>query len=88
MRWVPAAEEVVACGGGALNATLMQALQRCVGAQRVVIGSEALGVPAEQVEALAFAWLAQRHLQRRPGNLPGATGASGPRVLGALYPGH
>lgn len=88
VRWVPAAENVVACGGGALNATLMQALQRCVGAQRAVVSSEALGVPVDQVEALAFAWLARSHLQRSPGNLPGATGARGPRILGALYPGH
>lgn len=87
VRWVPAAEGVVACGGGALNATLMQALQRCVGAQRAVVSSEALGVPVDQVEALAFAWLARCHLHRSPGNLPGATGARGPRILGALYPG-
>ena len=33
-----------------------------------------------------FAWLARAHLARRPGNLPTATGARGPRVLGALYP--
>jgi anhydro-N-acetylmuramic acid kinase len=39
-----------------------------------------------QVEALAFAWLAQRFLQRQPGNLPAVTGARGLRVLGALYP--
>jgi anhydro-N-acetylmuramic acid kinase len=38
------------------------------------------------VEALAFAWLAQRHVQRLAGNLPAATGAQGPRILGALYP--
>ena len=35
---------------------------------------------------LAFAWLARRHVRREPGNLPSATGARGPRVLGALYP--
>ena len=39
-----------------------------------------------QVEALAFAWLAQRFMQRLPGNLPAVTGAAGGRVLGALYP--
>jgi anhydro-N-acetylmuramic acid kinase len=44
------------------------------------------GVPPQQVEALAFAWLAQAFDLRRPGNLPSATGARGPRVLGALYP--
>ena len=48
--------------------------------------TDALGVPAMQVEALAFAWLAQRFMQRLPGNLPAVTGAAGGRVLGALYP--
>ena len=39
-----------------------------------------------RVEALAFAWLAARFVQRLPGNLPAVTGAAGPRILGALYP--
>jgi len=38
------------------------------------------------VEALAFAWLAQRFCLRLPGNLPAVTGARGLRVLGGLYP--
>jgi anhydro-N-acetylmuramic acid kinase len=86
VRWAPNAAEVLVCGGGARNATLMRALQRCVGDARPVRPTDALGVPADQVEALAFAWLAQRHLQRLAGNLPPATGARGLRVLGALYP--
>jgi anhydro-N-acetylmuramic acid kinase len=43
-------------------------------------------VPAEQVEALAFAWLARAHVEARAGNLPAVTGARGARMLGALYP--
>jgi anhydro-N-acetylmuramic acid kinase len=46
----------------------------------------ALGVPVNEVEALAFAWLAREALAGRPGNLPAVTGARGPRVLGAIYP--
>jgi anhydro-N-acetylmuramic acid kinase len=45
-----------------------------------------LGVPANQVEALAFAWLARRLLRGEPGNLPAVTGARGERLLGAIYP--
>ncbi|HET9010917.1 MAG TPA: anhydro-N-acetylmuramic acid kinase [Gemmatimonadaceae bacterium] len=86
VRWVPRAEDVVVCGGGAHNATLMRALQRCVGATRPVRTAAELNVPVDQVEALAFAWLAACHLHRRTGNVPEATGARGPRVLGALYP--
>jgi anhydro-N-acetylmuramic acid kinase len=48
--------------------------------------SEARGLPPTQVEAVAFAWLAQRFTHREPGNLRSVTGASGPRILGALYP--
>jgi anhydro-N-acetylmuramic acid kinase len=51
-----------------------------------VQSSAAVGVPPDQVEALAFAWLAMRFVERRAGNLPEVTGARGPRVLGALYP--
>jgi anhydro-N-acetylmuramic acid kinase len=39
------------------------------------------------VEALAFAWLARAYVESLPGNLPAVTGARGPRVLGAWYPG-
>ena len=45
----------------------------------------ALGVPVNEVEALAFAWLAREALAGRPGNLPAVTGARGRRVLGAIY---
>ena len=86
VQWASSAAEVLVCGGGARNATLMRALQRCVGDARPVRPTDALGVPADQVEALAFAWLAQCHLRRAAGNLPAATGARGARVLGALYP--
>jgi anhydro-N-acetylmuramic acid kinase len=38
------------------------------------------------VESMAFAWLAQRAIEGKTGNLPAVTGARGPRVLGAIYP--
>jgi len=51
-----------------------------------VVASDARGLPADQVEATAFAWLAHAFFERQPGNVPAATGAAGARVLGALYP--
>ncbi|OIQ91882.1 anhydro-N-acetylmuramic acid kinase [mine drainage metagenome] len=79
------AEELYVCGGGARNATLVRELERLLPETRVST-TEELGLPADWVEAVAFAWLAQRTLQRLPGNLPQVTGARGPRVLGAVYP--
>ncbi len=79
------AEEVLVCGGGACNATVMEALARAL-APRPVVPTSARGVAVDQVEALAFAWLAREALAGRHGNLPAVTGARGPRVLGAIYP--
>ncbi|NMM25823.1 MAG: anhydro-N-acetylmuramic acid kinase [Glaciimonas sp.] len=83
------AAAVYLCGGGAYNAQLTAQLTAALQAQGQnarVLSTDALGVAPNQVEALAFAWLAQRFLQRQPGNRPAATGARGLRVLGALYP--
>ena len=52
----------------------------------VVAATDAEGLPANQVEAAAFAWLAKAFVDRAPGNLVAVTGARGPRILGALYP--
>lgn len=80
---------VYVCGGGAYNPYLMEQLRRALSERRHPAGvqsTDTLGVAPSHVEALAFAWLAKRHVERAAGNLPGVTGAKGPRVLGALYP--
>ncbi len=51
-----------------------------------VLSTDERGLPANQVEACAFAWLARAFDRRECANLPSVTGAAGPRVLGALYP--
>ncbi|HSQ81915.1 MAG TPA: anhydro-N-acetylmuramic acid kinase [Casimicrobiaceae bacterium] len=79
------AAEVLVCGGGANNQTLLGELSRELAQQRVATTADE-GVPVEQVEALAFAWLARETIAGRAGNLPAVTGANGPRVLGAIYP--
>lgn len=79
------ATEVLVCGGGARNAAIMGELSRRL-APRTVESTAAHGMPVDQVEALAFAWLARETLSGRAGNLPAVTGARGPRVLGAIYP--
>jgi len=82
----PRTEAVYVCGGGAYNDTLMQAIAGRLGEQVRVTSTDALGVPPNRMEALAFAWLALRFNERQAGNLPAVTGAKGERVLGALYP--
>ena len=84
-RHASAARTLVVCGGGALNGDLMRRLALALPGRRVA-PSDDFGVPAMQVEACAFAWLARQFVLGLPGNLPAVTGASGPRRLGALYP--
>ncbi|HUO43952.1 MAG TPA: anhydro-N-acetylmuramic acid kinase [Burkholderiales bacterium] len=76
--------EVYLCGGGARNAALVKLLEEQL-KDRKVAATDALGIKAEHVEALAFAWLARQRLRGEPGNLPAVTGARGARVLGAVY---
>ena len=84
-RSCPGAEDVFACGGGVHNPDLMRRLEARLGGRQLAT-TGALGIPADWVEAMAFAWLANQALNRSAGNLPEVTGARGPRVLGAVYP--
>lgn len=84
MRHLPGVERLWVCGGGAFNAHLMnQWRTRLPGV--MVNSTQALGVPPEQVEALAFAWLAACRLQGRTANEPAVTGARRRCVLGAVH---
>lgn len=84
-RWSQGCKKLVVCGGGAFNQDLMQRLSRELPEMNVV-RSDDMGLPAQQVEAAAFAWLARQALRQQAGNVPSVTGAAGPRVLGAIYP--
>lgn len=85
LRHARDAELLVVCGGGALNTSLMRRLQQAL-PQTKVQSSSQHGLPPLQVEATAFAWLARKALLRETGSLKSVTGASGARVLGAIYP--
>ena len=83
--------EVVLTGGGARNPALVEALARALAPLPVRTGAEALAGGGELVdpdarEAVAFALLAWAHLTRHPANVPEATGAAGPRLLGSWTP--
>lgn len=79
------ATEVLLCGGGAHNAALRSELEVAL-APRTVATTATLGIPVGEVEALAFAWLAREALAGRASSLPDVTGATGRRILGAIYP--
>ena len=88
-RFVPTVGETLLSGGGARHPVLVEMLHARLllrpGAP-VVRSFEAVFFNAEAKEAVAFALLAHLHLLGRPGNVPSATGAAGPRLLGTLTP--
>jgi len=76
---------LIVCGGGALNDHLLARLRALLPGVQVVASTDQ-GLPPQQVEAAAFAWLARSTVRREAGNLASVTGARGARVLGAIYP--
>jgi anhydro-N-acetylmuramic acid kinase len=76
---------VLLSGGGARNPALVDAIAREL-APRTVRRFDEVYFDGEAKEAVAFAFLGRLHLAGRAGNVPSATGARGPRVLGKLTP--
>ncbi|SHG08170.1 anhydro-N-acetylmuramic acid kinase [Streptoalloteichus hindustanus] len=77
---------VVASGGGVRNPALLRALRRRLAPAELRVSDE-LGLPADAKEAYLAALLGFLTWHGLPGNLPAATGADGPRVLGSVTPG-
>jgi anhydro-N-acetylmuramic acid kinase len=78
-------DEVIVSGGGVHNRALKKSLTKSFKPARVIV-SDDLGVPADAKEAVAFAMLANETISGNPGNVPSATGASRPVVLGKIVP--
>ncbi len=77
--------DVIVSGGGARNATLLAMLrERLQPLKGTLTTSDASGIPAEAKEAVAFALLAYQTWYHRPGNIPSATGATRPAILGQI----
>ncbi|MBH1479970.1 anhydro-N-acetylmuramic acid kinase [Stenotrophomonas maltophilia] len=80
----PQTRRLLVCGGGVRNRQLMKRLAARL--PEVQVESSAMhGLDPEYVEAMGFAWLAQRTMDGLAGNLPSVTGANGPRILGAIH---
>ncbi len=76
-------QRLLVCGGGVHNPLLMEGLAKQL--ECVVESTAVIGIDPDWVEAICFAWLAQRRLDVLPGNLPSVTGASQAVVLGCVY---
>jgi anhydro-N-acetylmuramic acid kinase len=88
-RWVlprTSLAQLIVSGGGARNPLILAQLSAALGGIEVVT-TEALGLPGDAKEAFIFALLADETLHGRPSNLPSATGARRPALLGKIcYP--
>ena len=77
--------EVVLCGGGALNETLLEQLKAALPLTRLSTVDQH-GIPVQAKECVSFAMLAAACLDGVPANLPQVTGASRAVVLGKITP--
>jgi anhydro-N-acetylmuramic acid kinase len=75
----------IVSGGGGRNRALLERIAARLAPARVET-SEAMGFPADAKEAMAFAVLGYETLRGRVANVPAATGAAHPAVLGAIAP--
>jgi anhydro-N-acetylmuramic acid kinase len=79
------AHQMIVSGGGAKNPTLITMLREAVAPLGISLHfSDEFGVPAEAKEAVAFALLAHETWHRRASNVPSATGAKRPTILGKI----
>jgi anhydro-N-acetylmuramic acid kinase len=79
-------DEVIVGGGGTRNPTLMQFLQEAFG-PIPVFTFEKFDLDSRALEAMAFALFAYGTMQGEPNNVPSATGAKRPVIMGKIVPG-
>jgi anhydro-N-acetylmuramic acid kinase len=84
-RWPSRFREFVVSGGGTRNNTLMRMIREELSPLKMrVRTSDEFGMPSEAKEAVAFALLAYQTWRQVPSNLPSATGAYRPAILGKV----
>lgn len=78
-------QEIILSGGGARNSALVAMLAQQLAPMGITVRfSDHFGLPSEAKEAVAFAVLAYETWNHRPSNMPAATGAKTPAVLGKI----
>ena len=78
------AREIYLCGGGARNPTLFKQLAATL-PDCVIQPTDTLGIDADWMEAIAFAWLAQQAMDGNRVDLSAVTGAHHACILGAIH---
>jgi anhydro-N-acetylmuramic acid kinase len=78
-------DEVILCGGGARNRTLVEMLRQRLEETKILM-SDDLGISCDAKEAVSFAVLAHATIKGVANNVPSATGANQPLVLGKIVP--
>ena len=78
-------DEVILCGGGAHNTTLVRMLQQNLSETRILFSDE-LGISCDAKEAVSFAILAYATIKGITNNVPTATGADQSLILGKIIP--
>ena len=82
-KFCASVDEIYICGGGCKNKFLMERLKIITGVN--IDTTDKLNIPSQQVEAIAFAWLAKKCIRKQFNNSPTITGSFGPRILGAIH---
>jgi len=82
-KFCSSVDEIYICGGGSENKFLVERLEIIAGV--TINTTDKLNIPSQQVEAIAFAWLAKKCIKKQFNNSPTITGSSGPRILGVIH---
>jgi anhydro-N-acetylmuramic acid kinase len=82
-KFCPKTDEIFICGGGSQNLYLLERIKSL--STLDIKTTNNLNIPPQQVESIAFAWLADKTMQKQFNNTPSVTGAHGPRILGTVH---
>ncbi|RMA82749.1 anhydro-N-acetylmuramic acid kinase [Umboniibacter marinipuniceus] len=86
---LPQIQDIWVFGGGVKNDSVIQGLKHALtktNSSAVIRNTGQIGIDPDFMEALVFAWLAQRCLASLPGNCSSVTGAQDNVILGGIYP--
>jgi anhydro-N-acetylmuramic acid kinase len=77
-------DHALLCGGGSHNKMLREQISKLLTKINISTTTD-VGIEADWLEAIAFAWLAKQRIENKPGNIPSVTGANRPCILGSIY---